>query len=389
MALSLTSEEQRRFTTAARTLLSPLAHPTLEEWRQEVLIQVTELLGADSGGFMLPMAGHPPFSLRNLPSRFGREFMEDEAQRALAARMAREGEPRVWSTRLLAARMGLEMPEGWFATPEYRTFYARYELQEAIGFITSLEAVRRPAARRGAGPAAGGGRTGDLPAMLTCFRRTYGSEVFGDRGLALMRMLRPAAEAGVMTVVRHAGALATLEAVLGGARTGARLVDAHGRELYRNPALERMLSEDPEREAVTNALGRAAARLAPLVGGGPDGDGPRRLSEAVGRIRTGVGGYRIWATLLSDAPLADGPATLVQVERTEPSLPSLRELEERWGLTRQQARVARFLARGRSNREVARSLRIRPSTARRYTEAVFRKLDVHARGEVALRLLEG
>lgn len=386
MKLVLDTEQQHRFSEAARTLLAPLDYPSLGAWRREVLARVTGLVGAEAGGFLLPVPGQSPFDLHNLPDRFGTEFMEDQVQRAMVRGWVEDGAPRVWSTRLLGALAGFRMPDEWFASPEYQGLYGRYGLEDAVGFFTSLESVHGAG---GNGPSAAATAHPRLPAMLTCFRRAYGSEAFGDRGLALMQMLQPAAEAGVMTVVRHAGAMAAVAQILEHTRAGALVVDARGREVHRNPALERMLRDEPQAGAIRAGIAASAGALAPMYRAPLPAAAFEELSGAARTVRTARGRYRIWATLLAGFGVKGGPATLVQVERTEPELPGLRELRDRWGLTPQQARVARFLARGRTNREIARALRIRPSTARGYTEAVFLKLGVRTRGEVALRILRG
>lgn len=75
------------------------------------------------------------------------------------------------------------------------------------------------------------------------------------------------------------------------------------------------------------------------------------------------------------------PALIVvlqQYERaTDPHV-----LQERFGLTPQQARVALLVAERRRNREIAEILSIRPNTARRHTDSVLFKLGVHSRDAV-------
>ena len=90
-----------------------------------------------------------------------------------------------------------------------------------------------------------------------------------------------------------------------------------------------------------------------------------------------------------DAGAAEPTAcVLVSVEggRTLP-LPPAETLCAHWGLTPRQAVVARLLAEGRSNAEIAERLGISPHTARHHTESVLLKLDVRSRAEVAARLM--
>lgn len=84
------------------------------------------------------------------------------------------------------------------------------------------------------------------------------------------------------------------------------------------------------------------------------------------------------------------PAFLASVRalaRSTDRWPSERALSQRFGLTSREAQVALRLARGASEKRVARALGISVHTARRHTEKVFVKLGVNARGQVAAVLL--
>lgn len=59
---------------------------------------------------------------------------------------------------------------------------------------------------------------------------------------------------------------------------------------------------------------------------------------------------------------------------------------EGFGLTPRQWDVARLLARGVSNADIAATLGISPHTARRHTERVLRKLEVNSRAQVATKV---
>jgi len=79
---------------------------------------------------------------------------------------------------------------------------------------------------------------------------------------------------------------------------------------------------------------------------------------------------------------------LVVLERTTPGPRSLEELGLRFGLTRRELAVARLLADGRSNGEVAGQLGLSIHTARRHVEHVLSKLGVHSRAAVGAKLRE-
>ena len=70
------------------------------------------------------------------------------------------------------------------------------------------------------------------------------------------------------------------------------------------------------------------------------------------------------------------------------STPTLSEIQRVHGLTVRQAEVARLMVERRSAKEIARTLDIRPNTARRHCQAVLRRLGLHNRNHVAGVLLE-
>jgi DNA-binding NarL/FixJ family response regulator len=75
---------------------------------------------------------------------------------------------------------------------------------------------------------------------------------------------------------------------------------------------------------------------------------------------------------------------LLRYANTHPQL--LQSLRLKYRLTPTQTRVATLLADRLTNKEIALELRIRPSTARRHTEAVLLRLGVNSRFKVAAML---
>jgi DNA-binding NarL/FixJ family response regulator len=76
-------------------------------------------------------------------------------------------------------------------------------------------------------------------------------------------------------------------------------------------------------------------------------------------------------------------AVMVALNRLTPSPPDPSALAERFGLTRQEVRVAFLLAEGKKDAEIARALCISWHTARRHVERALHKLGVHSRAAVA------
>src|SRR5690606_40493487 len=129
-------------------------------------------------------------------------------------------------------------------------------------------------------------------------------------------------EAGVTTRARLAGAAATVEAALHGSRVGALIVSADGRRLYANPALAKLLAQDPERARIRAELDRAAAELRSMLHSRPAHQGVPSLAGVSTELRTGRAAYRVWTTLLGGHLAGPGPAVAVQAERLPPAPPA-------------------------------------------------------------------
>ncbi|MEJ2184436.1 MAG: LuxR C-terminal-related transcriptional regulator [Gemmatimonadota bacterium] len=375
MTLTLSSTEQARLTAAARALLSPLDLPSTDGWRAEVLEHLTQLLEADAAGFILPVAGEAPYTLCGLPDRFAREYFETGRQAELSRDVLLRRGGGVWSTRLLMRELGLPEPEGWLQSDDYRHFYSRYGIRDAIGFMTYTAP----------GAAAGLADEG-AEAVLTCFREVFGTELFGERGLAILELLVPALEAGVTTRLRLAGHERALEAVLDAAPYGILVYDLDGRRLFANAAFAGIVEGEPEEARLRARIREGIGSMAGLARSG-DASGLDAFEGVSREVRTRGTRYRMRLNLIGEGLFTRQPVVLAALERVTRRPPSWRQLQGRWSLTPQEARVAALLATGKSNQEIADALDLSPATARHYTEAVFLKLDVHSRAEAASRIL--
>ena len=379
MTLTLSAAEQARLAATARALLSPLDSASVDSWRARVLARLAGLLEADGAGFLLPVPDGSPYTLHGLPDEFGREYLAADPDRAALEAVRSEGDG-VWNTRLLGERLGLAMPDGWFALDSYRSFYARYGIRDGIGFVAF------PPSRPTREPA--GGADGDVgAAVLTCFKETFGTELFGDRGLAILRLLLPALEAGVAARVRLAGQMLMLERAFDAAGHGIAVHAPDGRRLYANRACTRLLEREEDPERLRRAVEVGVRSVATLTGTGTAA-ALEDLGVASREVRTAEARYRVRINLLRDEGLfTGGSVILATIERLTPETPTAEALQERWELTPQQSRVALLLAQGESNRAIAGAMGLEPTTTRHYTEKVFRKLGVHSRAEAAAKIL--
>ncbi|HEU4630699.1 MAG TPA: LuxR C-terminal-related transcriptional regulator [Gemmatimonadaceae bacterium] len=151
------------------------------------------------------------------------------------------------------------------------------------------------------------------------------------------------------------------------------LCDLDGRPLHANIALQRLLDTSGGAQ-LRRELELVARGAAPGSRGGAPVERELRVGAQMYRVRRSTVGHGF-----------GGPAAAVLVALQPVALQPLRddELRERYGLTDREIEVARLLAEGRRNAEVARRLGISPFTARNHTERVLAKLRISNRAKVA------
>lgn len=182
---------------------------------------------------------------------------------------------------------------------------------------------------------------------------------------------------------------AVLVAIVESLDEGISVHDGRGALLYKNGPLHRMLSAEPDGDALQDAIERARQQAAFETKNVIPSIAPARLRRDTAAcevvVRLSRAEYRVRAReLRAKAP---GGLVIVTVGR-HPLAATLSpaELAARYGLTRAEARVALLLEGARTSRQIAEQLGISVHTARRHAEAVLKKLGVHSRGAVGARL---
>jgi len=349
--LTLASGEVGRLQTALGALLSPLDHAHVNDWRVAVTDSCKALLGADIGSFVLPIEGRSHMYSREFDAPVTRAFP------ILA--------PRLPALSFWHQQVNGEYLDEYFRSAYYNDYIVPARAFDSIGITIPLAPEIESHTTAG---------------ILFHHDREDGP-VFGERGLALLRLLRPAFEAGVATHLRLARCRTDLVRLIDGTGAAVLVLDPQGRELHRTPALTRLLLADAEGDAVLRQMRTLGLRSRRLAGG-------ESWPTGSVRIPTAQAEYRANPCFMEQPATGSGPMALVTLSREGTELPAPEQLRERFGLTRRQAQVALLLPAGRSNDQIARELFISPHTARHITQQVLLKLSIHSRAEVAVRVLQ-
>jgi DNA-binding CsgD family transcriptional regulator len=201
----------------------------------------------------------------------------------------------------------------------------------------------------------------------------------------LLELLAPAFAAGVYQVLRASSWTAELGRALDDLGTAALVVDAHGGELHRTERLRQLLRDAPEADLLLGAM-RLTAREVLVAGELPAGTGAVTILDGGRSAGTPEADYRLRGARLRG--VAERAVAIVVADPVAPMLPSPQELTGLAGLTPREATIAVLLARGGSDSELANRLSISQHTVRTHTMHIFRKLHLHTRKALALRLWE-
>lgn len=158
--------------------------------------------------------------------------------------------------------------------------------------------------------------------------------------------------------------------------------DRAGRAFHATPGASAMFASEPRRRYLEAAVRRVAASLATRPREEPDAAAGLAMEVDLGGAR-----YTLRGSFAGAGLFAAHETIVVLLERTSAALLTDGPLGERYRLTDREIEVARLLARGLTNAELAGHLGISPHTAKRHTESVLRKLGVKTRAAVAALLL--
>jgi len=187
-------------------------------------------------------------------------------------------------------------------------------------------------------------------------------------------MVRPQmttpAQVGVLVLLR---ALDSLEQRL-------VLFDRMGRIHHASQAYQQDI-QGSEVHAQITQYAQATWALAPMAALGA---AVRPATER--QLVTARGEYAVQATYIGIDLFGCGPTVLVAVQPPAPDPLDGAVLNRRFGLSKAQARVARLLADGLRNQEIAEKLFVSPHTVRHHIEQIRMKVGGHTRAATAALL---
>lgn len=201
---------------------------------------------------------------------------------------------------------------------------------------------------------------------------------------ALLAAVLPAMSSGLRAWRATRVGDADLGRVIDELREPLLLCDPAGRMLHANPASRRHLGAPygPALRQAMEAIARDFARAR-------TGDLPElRAATLERRFRSAGRVFRI-RSVGSDGLVGPRGGVLLVLEEETPETRGRREpaeaspaVPERFGLTPREIDVAKLLARGLSNKQVAEELRVSPNTAQSHTRRVLGKLGTRSRAAV-------
>ena len=224
-----------------------------------------------------------------------------------------------------------------------------------------------------------------MPAVLGfVFENEAAAQSKLERNKQMLDLIAPAFSAGISAYVRMAHVRTGLASLVDSLTVGMTIVGIEGEVLDENQAMKKLLDIDSEHARVRAAIRQFALAAAGTISGRRSPDWAK-LSQPM-EIRTACAKYRVTATLAPDGLLNARSTVVVCAERLSSRRLDSQELASQFGLTSREIQTAQLVTRGYSTRQIATTMGISFNTARRHTEHVLLKLNVHSRTAIAARL---
>ena len=363
MALTLSDSDLDHLRATLGVLVSPFAYPDLPSWGTAALEACSAYLGADQAVFGIMRED----SMVLFP--YG-ERME-EASLAYMSYYWRH-DLVVTERRFQLARetyhRDMLYRSGEMATcPVYNEWSRPNHLCDTLGI--SVE---------GANP---------LLAGMHFYHDTE-SGAFRERGVDLLNLILPAFKAGAYSWLEMLKRHQDLAQFYENFGDGVLLADAAGMIVHESARLASSLAADPEAASIRRAMRQAAAASRVVDIDRHDRDMVAVSGQhAAHTLQTSTALYQILTTRVPERVLDAKPVIAVVLRRQDRRMVPDTELRERFRLTTRELEVARLVAEGLRNEQIAARLGVSPHTALHHTESVLRKVGVHSRAAVAAAVL--
>ena len=342
---------------AVTVALSPLDYPGTTAWGDALTAALCSLADATAGAYALPGA----------PVRWRAVSYDEATGRSTGCwRLHDEASERVYDTGtrdlVLWARDDLAVGNAQHPSPAAAplTGTVGLRIRAADGAVAAVCVHRDPA-------------LGPAPHHL----------------LAALRAIAPAFRAGVGAWVSSVASSSNVSRMLDSLAEPALMFDVGGTLVHANPAADRLMSGvaatrvEGEAQRVAWALGAIARRRSQTRSpiGRAAHDTPSD-PQSVRRLQIGAVVYCLRGSIVGEQLLGAEPAVLVTVTTAtaEPMTDDI--LRTEFGLTAREIEVARLLAEGLSNSEIAARLGVKFFTARNHVERTLAKLGVSSRHRV-------
>jgi DNA-binding NarL/FixJ family response regulator len=365
MSVTLNQADVEQLARLSTILLSPLDAESLDDWRRDAALALGDLVGAENVFFL--SSGLPGVDVlwserlaKPLAQAYRERFRDDEGSR----RALRSGIVAYNQELIVAGEW-----DGYHRDPTVNELFKPHGVDDAVGLIMTEVAC---------GDIIGGKERYQLGAVRTPF----GAELFGDKGLAMMRLLKPSFIAGIRIVAETQQWRRSLAESIDMIDVPAWIftLDASGVE-YGNASARALAKEEREAADIEAAAATVARALAASTQRKKSADASNGRVEAVKDFRTGSNSYAICGCHVGPALLTNAAAILVMARRTSPRPLDTVCLRDAYRLTTREIQVAELLREGLGAPDVAGRLGISQHTARRHIERIYQKLDVHSHFE--------
>jgi DNA-binding CsgD family transcriptional regulator len=358
VSITLSSTDLAQLETALTTLVSPLSYERIGDWRVASRLAVERVIEADKSAGMLPCGDEPLGECHTdlLPAINDYLNYYHTLDVGLQIRRRELGlEVCHWSTVYdMKALVKSEI---------YNDFSHPHGMLDCTGLVYDLDPTLPPAG-------------------LLYYHESEQSKPFGERGLALLRLLMPAFKAGVQSCLRLATRRAALGQLFDRIESALACFDASGHLVQQNSAMTTLLSAEPEHDRLLAQMCAAAIAISGSLRGVT-----RRVDRDIPAppwrdLRTASKRYRLSTSLLPAGLLSPQPLVVAALDLVDRQRRSSRELQATYALTPREIEIAGLLAARHQTAEIATILGVSVHTARRHTEHVFMKLGVHSQREL-------